>query len=124
MECFADRTAAARAAATALADALRARLAAEARAAIAVSGGTTPAETFGVRYPDAYERLLMEVLRGNPALFMRRDEVEAAWHFIDTIVDGWATSKQKVESYVSGSWGPSASSLLLDRDGRRWYPDE
>ena len=81
-------------------------------------------ETFGVRYPDAYERLLMEVLRGNPALFMRRDEVEAAWHFIDTIVEGWKTSKQKVESYVSGSWGPSASSLLLDRHGRQWYPDE
>ena len=81
-------------------------------------------EEFEVRYPDAYERLLMEVLRGNPALFMRRDEVEAAWHFIDTIVAGWETSKQKVESYVSGSWGPSASSLLLDRDGRQWYPDE
>ena len=81
-------------------------------------------DTFGVRYPDAYERLLMEVLRGNPALFMRRDEVEAAWHFIDTIVEGWETSKQKVESYVSGSWGPTASSLLLDRRGRQWYPDE
>ena len=81
-------------------------------------------EEFGVRYPDAYERLLMEVLRGSPALFMRRDEVEAAWNFIDTIVAGWETSKQKVESYVAGSWGPSASSLLVDRDGRKWYPDE
>ena len=80
-------------------------------------------ETFGVSYPDAYERLLMEVLRGNPALFMRRDEVEAAWHWIDTIIAGWATSKQKVENYVSGSWGPAASSLLLDRDGREWHPD-
>jgi len=80
-------------------------------------------ETFGARYPDAYERLLMEVLRGNPALFMRRDEVEAAWHWIDTIIDSWAASKQKVESYVAGSWGPAASSLLLDRDGRAWHPD-
>ncbi len=80
-------------------------------------------ETFGVRYPDAYERLLMEVLRGNPALFMRRDEVEAAWHWIDTIIESWAASKQKVESYVAGSWGPAASSLLLDRDGRAWHPD-
>lgn len=80
-------------------------------------------ETFGLRYPDAYERLLMEVLRGNPALFMRRDEVDAAWQWIDNIIDGWETSRQKVESYVAGSWGPSASSLLLDRDGRAWHPD-
>ncbi len=82
------------------------------------------AETFGIGYPDAYERLLMEVLRGNPALFMRRDEVEAAWHWIDGIIDGWAETEQKVESYVAGSWGPTASSVLLDRDGRGWYPDE
>ncbi len=80
-------------------------------------------ETFGLRYPDAYERLLMEVLRGNPALFMRRDEVDAAWQWIDHIIDGWETSRQKVESYVAGSWGPSASSLLLDRDGRTWHAD-
>lgn len=82
------------------------------------------AETFGVGYPDAYERLLMEVLRGNPALFMRRDEVEQAWHWIDGIIEGWETSKQKVDSYVSGSWGPAASSLLLDRDGRAWHSDD
>ncbi len=81
-------------------------------------------ETFGLRYPDAYERLLMEVLRGNPALFMRRDEVDAAWEFVDGIIAGWEKSKQKVESYVAGSWGPSASSLLLDRDGRAWYSDD
>jgi glucose-6-phosphate 1-dehydrogenase len=81
------------------------------------------AETFGVGYPDAYERLLMEVLRGNPALFMRRDEVESAWHWIDGIIDGWESAKQKVETYVAGSWGPAASSLLLDRDGRTWLSD-
>ena len=81
-------------------------------------------ETFGVRYPDAYERLLMEVLRGNPALFMRRDEIEAAWRWIDGIVAGWESARQKVETYVSGSWGPSASSLLLDRDNRSWHPEE
>ena len=81
------------------------------------------AETFGVRYPDAYERLLMEVLRGNPALFMRRDEVEAAWQWVDGVIESWATSKQKVESYVAGTWGPSAAALLLDRDGRAWVED-
>jgi glucose-6-phosphate 1-dehydrogenase len=81
------------------------------------------AETFGIRYPDAYERLLMEVLRGNPALFMRRDEVEAAWEWIDGIIDSWQVSKQKVESYVSGTWGPAASSTMLDRDGRSWHQE-
>ncbi len=80
-------------------------------------------ETFGIRYPDAYERLLMEVLRGNPALFMRRDEVEAAWQWADSIIAAWESTRQKVESYVAGSWGPSASSLLLDRDGRTWQPE-
>jgi len=82
------------------------------------------AETFGVRYPDAYERLLMEVLRGNPALFMRRDEVEAAWQWIDGIIESWEVSKQKVESYVSGTWGPTASSMMLDRDGRAWHQED
>ena len=80
-------------------------------------------ETFGIRYPDAYERLLMEVLRGNPALFMRRDEVEAAWTWIDGIIAGWEDGRQKVDEYVAGSWGPAASSMLLDRDGRAWHPD-
>jgi glucose-6-phosphate 1-dehydrogenase len=82
------------------------------------------AETFGVRYPDAYERLLMEVLRGNAALFMRRDEVEAAWQWVDGVIDSWDTSKQPLESYVAGSRGPSAASLLLDRDGRAWHEYE
>jgi len=80
-------------------------------------------ETFGLRYPDAYERLLMEVLRGNPALFMRRDEVDAAWRWVDSIIEGWESSKQKVETYNAGTWGPSASSLLIDRDGRAWQPE-
>jgi glucose-6-phosphate 1-dehydrogenase len=80
-------------------------------------------ETFELRYPDAYERLLMEVLRGSPALFMRRDEVDAAWQFIDGIIDGWEQTNHKVETYVAGSWGPTGSSMMLDRDGRAWYPD-
>lgn len=77
-------------------------------------------ETFGIRYPDAYERLLIEVMRGNPALFMRRDEIETAWRWIDDIIAGWTEARQKVDAYVAGSWGPTASSLLLDRDGRHW----
>ena len=60
---------------------------------------------------------------GDQALFMRRDEVESAWRWIDSIIDGWDESRQKVESYVSGSWGPTAASVLLDRDGRAWHPE-
>ncbi|MEM7002947.1 MAG: glucose-6-phosphate dehydrogenase [Pseudomonadota bacterium] len=77
-------------------------------------------EAFGVRYPDAYERLLIEVMRGNPALFMRRDEVETAWRWIDGILVGWENTSQNVEPYVAGSWGPTAAALLMDRDGRAW----
>ena len=63
---------------------------------------------------------LIEVLRGNPALFMRRDEIEAAWQWVDRIIAGWQETKQPVESYVAGSWGPTASAKLLDRDDRSW----
>ena len=79
-------------------------------------------QTWGEHYPDAYERLLMEVLRGNPALFMRRDEVESAWRWIDGIIAGWDNRQTPVEDYVAGTWGPPASFLLLDRDGRTWCP--
>lgn len=78
-------------------------------------------EAYPVRYPDAYERLLMEVLRGNPALFMHRDEVEGAWSWVDQIIEGWRTTGQKSKEYVAGSWGPTEAALLLDRDKRYWH---
>lgn len=78
-------------------------------------------EAFQLRYPDAYERLLMEVLRGNPALFMRRDEVDAAWAWIDQVIDAWDKSGMGVQSYAAGTWGPTSSVVLLDRDDREWY---
>lgn len=77
-------------------------------------------ETFGIRYPDAYERLVIEVLRGNPALFMRRDEIEASWKWIDDILHGWTKTGQKLDAYAAGTWGPSAADLLMERDGRAW----
>ena len=80
-------------------------------------------ETFGVRYPDAYERLLTEVLRGNPALFMRRDEVETAWRWIDQIISGWAQSQQPVESYLAGL-GAGRRQHDADRNGHAWKPGE
>jgi len=69
---------------------------------------------------DAYERLLMDVVRGNAALFMRRDEVEAAWRFIDPIRDAWAQIREPPRPYASGSWGPAASIALIEREGRTW----
>ena len=82
------------------------------------------AENFDVGAPDAYERLLLDVIRGNQTLFMRRDEVEAAWHWIDPLIDGWQSTDQKTAKYTAGSWGPTASIALIERDGRTWHEGE
>ncbi len=79
------------------------------------------AETFKVRYRDAYERLLMDVVRGNPTLFMRRDEVEAAWSWIEPVIIGWNERGETPRPYTAGTWGPSAAIGLIERDGRTWY---
>ncbi|WP_273721507.1 MULTISPECIES: glucose-6-phosphate dehydrogenase [unclassified Bartonella] len=78
------------------------------------------ASAFSQRNPDAYERLLMDVIRGDQTLFMRRDEIEASWRWIDPILEGWRVRKQPIHGYSAGSWGPSASALLMERDGRIW----
>lgn len=72
------------------------------------------------RMPDAYERLLMDVVRGDQTLFMRGDEVEAAWEWIDPIMDGWEKSGTKPETYDSNSEGPTAAVEMMARSGRRW----
>ncbi|TBR35949.1 MULTISPECIES: glucose-6-phosphate dehydrogenase [Dyella] len=81
------------------------------------------AEAFGVQQPDAYERLLLDVVRGNPTLFMRRDEVEAAWKWADPILEAWAASNEPPRPYTAGTWGPSAAVALIERDGRTWNED-
>ena len=81
------------------------------------------AETFKTRHPDAYERLLTDVLRGNQTLFMRRDEVEWAWRWIEPILDAWSQSGDAPKPYQSGSWGPAAATALMARDGRAWHED-
>jgi glucose-6-phosphate 1-dehydrogenase len=81
------------------------------------------AEAFGVRNPDAYERLLMDVVRGNPTLFMRRDEVEAAWAWADPILAAWEAGNEPPRGYTAGTWGPSAAVALIERDGRTWHED-
>jgi glucose-6-phosphate 1-dehydrogenase len=81
------------------------------------------AKAFDAHAPEAYERLLMDVIRGNATLFMRRDEVEAAWDWIDPIRDVWNQVKESPRPYVAGSWGPSAAIALIERDGRNWMED-
>ena len=81
-------------------------------------------ETFGGRSPDAYERLLLDVIRGRPTLFMRVDEVQAAWRWTDQILAAWDQHGILPRAYGSGSWGPSAAVALIERDGRTWHEDE
>ena len=76
-----------------------------------------------VRYPDAYERLLMDVVRGNLSLFMRREEVEAAWAWADALLEAWQ-GQGEPQPYAAGSDGPTGAALLMDRDGRAWWAPE
>jgi len=78
------------------------------------------ANAFDKRSPDAYERLLMDVIRGNMTLFMRRDEVEAAWAWCEPILKHWESAALTPKSYPAGSAGPTASFTLIERDGRSW----
>lgn len=78
------------------------------------------ADNFTVRYPDAYERLLMDVVRGNLSLFMRRDEVEAAWRWCDGILEAWAQTQQEVSYYPAGSDGPNAAREMLANQNNAW----
>ena len=70
--------------------------------------------------PDAYERLIMDVIRGNQTLFMRGDEVEAAWAWTDPLILGWEARGERPQPYDIGSSGPDDAMMLLHRDGRRW----
>ena len=70
--------------------------------------------------PDAYERLIMDVIRGNQTLFMRGDEVEAAWAWADPLIASWEDRGDKPVPYDTGSTGPEEALALMHRDGRRW----
>ncbi|MFZ0017518.1 MAG: glucose-6-phosphate dehydrogenase [Acetobacteraceae bacterium] len=80
-------------------------------------------KTFGMRFPDAYERLLMDTVRGNATLFMRRDEVEAAWSWVEPILEAWSSRPDQPRPYPAGTWGPTAAIALIERDGRTWHED-
>jgi glucose-6-phosphate 1-dehydrogenase len=71
--------------------------------------------------PEAYERLLLDCMIGDQSLFTRRDEVEAAWTFIQGILDEWRNEpRETILTYESGSWGPQVADEFIWRDGRRW----
>ncbi len=75
------------------------------------------------RVPDAYERLLLEVMRGNQNLFVRKDEIEHAWQWCDQLIAGWKRLGDSPKPYAAGTWGPMSSIALITRDGKAWYGD-
>jgi len=79
------------------------------------------AESVKMPQLDAYERLLTDVIKGNLTLFMRRDELDAAWRWIDPLREAWMQSDERPKSYTAGSWGPAAASSLIGRDGYAWH---
>lgn len=81
------------------------------------------AESFQTRRLEAYERLLMDVMRGNLTLFVRRDEQEAAWRWVEPILSSWAASTEPPKPYTAGTWGPAASTALLGREGFHWHEE-
>jgi len=81
------------------------------------------AEAFQGRQADAYERLLMDVLRGRLTLFMRRDELYSAWNWIEPILQAWDTAGDAPKPYTAGTWGPAASSALLGREDASWHEE-
>ena len=68
----------------------------------------------------AYERLYLDAIEGNGTLFVRRDETETAWAWVDAILDGWRSQGLAPRSYPAGTWGPAAAVSLIERHGHSW----
>ena len=82
----------------------------------------TYADTWEKAVPEAYERLLMDVIRGDPTLFTRSDEVEAAWRIVDPILQAWeGRGDSPLYFYEAGSWGPQEAESLLLEPGTEWH---
>ena len=78
-------------------------------------------EAFGVKPPEAYGRLFLDVMLGDQTLFARHDWLSLSWRFLDPILDQWAAQKEKgLNFYPAGTWGPPAAEELLKREGRQW----
>jgi glucose-6-phosphate 1-dehydrogenase len=78
-------------------------------------------DTYTHFHSDAYKRLILDATAANPSLFIRRDEVEKAWAWIDPIIDAWSDSRSTPHLYRAGTWGPDESAELLAEDGRCWF---
>ena len=76
--------------------------------------------SFAESSPEAYERLILDVLMGDPPLFPQHDEVEASWRILDPVLQYWAGLDARPEGYQAGSWGPACADEMLARDGRTW----
>jgi glucose-6-phosphate 1-dehydrogenase len=77
--------------------------------------------SFLTEVPEAYERLLLDCMIGDPTLFTRSDEVEAAWRIVDPIEAAWRDDRPPLGMYAAGTWGPPAAGKLLNADGREWH---
>jgi glucose-6-phosphate 1-dehydrogenase len=80
-------------------------------------------DVFQKRQMIAYERLCMDIIKGNQTLFMRRDEVDAAWAWIDPIREAWTSNKVVPKNYTAGTNGPAAATALISEEGLKWYED-
>ncbi len=79
------------------------------------------ANVFDAEPPEAYERLILDAILGDTTLFIRHDEVEAAWTFVDGVLNGWAGEKSpRIYPYRAGTWGPYAADEFMAKDGRKW----
>ena len=74
------------------------------------------------KLPDAYERLILDAIQGDAALFIRSDEIESAWKIVDPVIDGWENdvTAPPMQTYAKGSWGPTAADSLLEHDEHVW----
>ncbi|WP_111643013.1 glucose-6-phosphate dehydrogenase [Marinimicrobium alkaliphilum] len=79
------------------------------------------ADTYKKIVSDAYKRLIMDAAANDPSLFIHRAEVNAAWRWIDPIIEAWQRPENKPHAYEAGSWGPEAAEEMLEQDGRSWF---
>ena len=77
-------------------------------------------QAFGGTPPEAYERLLLDAMKGDATLYARGDWVDLAWELLSPVLDRWATADAKLATYEAGTWGPQEADTLIERAGRRW----
>jgi glucose-6-phosphate 1-dehydrogenase len=77
-------------------------------------------QSFTESSPEAYERLILDVLLGVPSLFPQDEEVELSWEILDPIEQFWAGTGEQPDGYTAGTWGPASADAMMARDGRSW----